>query len=216
MKELKYLEERGENEKILWWILCKCDGRAWRTGWVWLGYRKLSFACSIVIKLFAAENVRNLLTGCGTISFTRRTLLQININIYRIVFEIRVEYKISLHARYSFYSFWKKFLKNDLVKPMNYDYSLHCIDVDNFQPLKCYKTFNRKGTILLLVAFAKLRKGTMSVVMSVCPSVRPSVLPSVRPSICQSVRPSVRPPVRPSVRPSIRMNQLGSHWSNFH
>jgi hypothetical protein len=32
MKELEYLEEQGENEKIKEWILCKCDGRAW-----WIG-----------------------------------------------------------------------------------------------------------------------------------------------------------------------------------
>jgi hypothetical protein len=47
---------------------------------------------------------------------------------------------------------------------------------------------------------------------SVCLSVCLSVGPSVRPSVSQSVSQSVRP----SVRPSVRLEQLGSHWTDFY
>jgi hypothetical protein len=46
--------------------------------------------------------------------------------------------------------------------------------------------------VRFLDAFAELRKATVSVVVSVCLDVRTSV------------------------RPSVRMEQLGTHWTDFH
>jgi hypothetical protein len=67
------------------------------------------------------------------------------------------------------------------------------------------RTFVRNNHIrvrytCLLGAVEKLRKVTISFVMSLCPS------------FCLSVCLSVCP----SVRPSVRMEQLGSHWLDFH
>ena len=59
-----------------------------------------------------------------------------------------------------------------------------------------------------LVAFAKLRRAAITFVMS----VRPSVRPPVRPLVC----PSVRLSVRPAARLSVSMEQLGSHWMDWH
>ena len=56
---------------------------------------------------------------------------------------------------------------------------------------------------LFLGVFAKLRKVTVSFFMSLCLSLYLSLcLP-----VCQSVRPFVRPPAR--------MEQVGSHWTDF-
>jgi len=52
------------------------------------------------------------------------------------------------------------------------------------------------------------KRQLISLYLSACPSVRLSVRPPILPSAC----PSVRPPVGPSVR----MEQPGSHWTDFY
>jgi hypothetical protein len=54
-----------------------------------------------------------------------------------------------------------------------------------------------------LATYTKLRKATVSFVMSCL-------------YVCLSVRLSLCPYVRPSVRLSVRMEQHGSHWTDFH
>ena len=86
--------------------------------------------------------------------------------------------------------FYSGQLRCESVGDEKYNFSYVCQTIFNF--LRLYMGYNRlilkRFIIAILGAFAKLRKATISFVMGGCPSVRPFA----------------------------RMEQLGSHWTDFH